>query len=232
MEERVLLLDDDQKMNSLLIRYLEQFGFRVTAFTHPKEALMALKSQHFDIAILDVMLPDMDGFAVCKRIRKEWDLPVVMLTARGELSDKVLGLELGSDDYMAKPFEPRELVARMRAILRRKRFAANGRGSSVILRVGSVTLNRDTYSASLSGRPLRLTGAEFRLLDIFLSAPGQIFSRDILMDRMKGGEPGPFDRSIDILVSRLRARLDDDPADPRFIKTIRGAGYLFMENGS
>jgi len=228
MNERILLVDDDEKMNALLIRYLGQFGFSVTAVARPHKAIATLLNDRFDIAIIDIMLPEMDGFELCKKIRETEDLPIIFLTARGELPDRVLGLELGSDDYIPKPFEPRELVARIRAVMRRRKRSATAATESSTVTANGIVLNRETFSATMDNLPLKLTTSEFQLLDIFLSSPGIVLSREILMGRLWNTTTGAFDRSIDVLVSRLRAQLHDDPRNPRFIKTIRSIGYVFV----
>jgi len=226
--EKVVIVDDDEKMSALLVRYLGEFGFEVVSMSRPSEALALLGQSRFDIAILDVMLPEMDGFELLKKIREIDDLPIIMLTARGELPDRVLGLELGSDDYIKKPFEPRELVARIRAILRRRKANGDVVSDSSVIKVAGIVLNRATFSVTVDGVPIELTTSEFQLLDIFLSSPRIVFPREVLMDKLRGSSIGAFDRSIDVLVSRLRTQLQDDSRNPRFIKTIHGIGYVFM----
>lgn len=226
--EKVVIVDDDEKMSALLVRYLGEFGFEVVSMSRPSEALALLGQNRFDIAILDVMLPEMDGFELLKKIREIDDLPIIMLTARGELPDRVLGLELGSDDYIQKPFEPRELVARIRAILRRRKANGDVVSDSSVIKVAGIVLNRATFSVTVDGVPIELTTSEFQLLDIFLSSPRIVFPREVLMDKLRGSSIGAFDRSIDVLVSRLRTQLQDDSRNPRFIKTIHGIGYVFM----
>jgi len=226
--EKVVIVDDDEKMSALLVRYLGEFGFEVVSMSRPSEALALLGQSRFDIAILDVMLPEMDGFELLKKIREIDDLPIIMLTARGELLDRVLGLELGSDDYIQKPFEPRELVARIRAILRRRKANGDVVSDSSVIKVAGIVLNRATFSVTVDGVPIELTTSEFQLLDIFLSSPRIVFPREVLMDKLRGSSIGAFDRSIDVLVSRLRTQLQDDSRNPRFIKTIHGIGYVFM----
>jgi DNA-binding response OmpR family regulator len=221
---RVLLIDDDEKLNGLLGEYLGQFNFAVRSVVHPDEGLNALKVDPPDIVILDVMLPDMDGFAVCRKIRESSRVPIIMLTARGEVADRIVGLELGADDYVPKPFEPRELMARMQAVLRR--------GSGVIaeerVRVGPLEVNWTTSSARLNGQLLSLTPAEFELLGMFVRNRGRVLSRDRIMDETRGIDWEAYDRSIDVLVSRLRQKLGDDPRQPAFIRTMRGTGYRFI----
>ncbi len=221
---RVLLIDDDEKRNALLVEYLARFNFVVRAVVRPEEGLRALKVDPPDIIILDVMLPDMDGFAVCRRVRESSQTPIVMLTARGDVADRIVGLELGADDYLAKPFEPRELMARMQAVLRRSTPAA----PEDRVRVGLLEVNWTTLSARLDGQLLSLTPAEFELLGLFVRNRGRVLSRDRILDQTRGIDWDAYDRSIDVLVSRLRQKLGDDPKQPAFIRTMRGTGYRFI----
>jgi len=221
---RVLLIDDDEKLNALLVEYLARFNFVVRAVVRSEEGLRALKVDPPDIIILDVMLPDMDGFAVCRRVRESSQTPIVMLTARGDVADRIVGLELGADDYLAKPFEPRELIARMQAVLRRSTPAA----PEDRVRVGSLEVNWTTLSARLDGELLSLTPAEFELLGLFVRNRGRVLSRDRILDQTRGIDWDAYDRSIDVLVSRLRQKLGDDPKQPAFIRTMRGTGYRFI----
>jgi DNA-binding response OmpR family regulator len=222
----VLLIDDDARLGALLTEYLGRFNFDVTTATHPDAGLRALRGGDPDIVILDVMLPQMDGFAVCRRIRESSRVPIIMLTARGEVTDRIVGLELGADDYLSKPFEPRELVARIQAVLRRGAGAADE-----ILKAGALEVNWTTRSARLDGRELDLTGAELELLGLFIRNRGRVLSRDRIMDETRGVDWDAYDRSIDVLVSRLRQKLGDDAKRPRFIRTIRGSGYRFIGGG-
>jgi DNA-binding response OmpR family regulator len=221
---RVLLIDDDEKLNVLLREYLGRFNFAVQTVVHPDEGLRTLKAEPPDIVILDVMLPDMDGFAVCRKIREQSRVPVVMLTARGDVADRIVGLELGADDYLPKPFEPRELMARMQAVLRR----GGGTAPEDRVRVGPLEVNSTTSSARLHGRLLSLTPAEFALLGLFVRNRGRVLTRDRIMDETHGIDLEAYDRSIDVLVSRLRQKLGDDPRQPSFIRTMRGIGYQFI----
>ena len=224
---RVLIIDDDEKLNALVAEYLERFTFTVRSVVHPDDGLHALRIDPPDIVILDVMLPDMDGFAVCRKIRETSRVPIVMLTARGEVTDRIVGLDLGADDYLSKPFEPRELMARMQAVLRR--------GASVdaddSVRVGPLEMNWTTCSARLDGHLLSLTSAEFELLGLLVRHRGRVLSRDRIMDETRGIDWEAYDRSIDVLVSRVRQKLGDDPRQPAFIRTVRGAGYRFIGGG-
>jgi DNA-binding response OmpR family regulator len=224
---RVLIIDDDEKLNAVLGEYLGRFGFSVRAVTHPEAGLRAIKADPPDLLILDVMLPGMDGLAVCKKVRESSRLPIIMLTARGDVTDRIVGLELGADDYLPKPFEPRELVARMQAVLRR------GAEDGVdVVRAGAVEVNWTTRSATLSGRALDLTTAEVELLGFLVRNRGRVLSRDRIMEDTHGINWEAYDRSIDVLVSRLRQKLGDDPKRPMFIRTVRGVGYSFIGGSS
>jgi len=224
---RVLLIDDDEKLNVLLAEYLGRFNFSVRAVVHPNEGLHALKVDPPDIVILDVMLPDMDGFAVCRKVRESSRVPIIMLTARGDVTDRIVGLELGADDYVPKPFEPRELMARMQAVLRRGAGAA----PEDRVRVGPLEMNWTTSSARLHGHAVSFTSAEFELLGLLVRNRGRVLSRDRIMDETRGIDWDAYDRSIDVLVSRLRQKLGDDPKQPAFIRTVRGTGYSFIGGG-
>ncbi len=221
---RVLVIDDDERLNALLTRYMDRFGFSVHSAVDPKAGLRMLKSDPPDIVILDVMLPETDGFAVCRKVRETSRVPIIMLTARGEVMDRILGLELGADDYLAKPFEPRELVARMQAVLRRGIPADNDER----LRIGPLDVDWATGSARLAGRDLGVTTAEFELLGLLVRNRGRVLSRERILDGTRGIDWEAFDRSIDVLISRLRQKLGDDPKHPSFIRTVRGAGYIFI----
>jgi len=226
-DKRVLLIDDDERLNALLTKYLSRFGFAVRAATHPEQGLRALRSDPPDVVILDVMLPDVDGFTVCRKIRESSRVPIVMLTARGDVTDRIVGLELGADDYLPKPFEPRELLARMQAILRR-----GGDGETrERLRLGDLEVNWAKRSVHMSGRDLGLTSAEFEVLGLLVRNRGRVLSRDRIINETRGIDWEAFDRSIDVLISRLRQKLGDDPKHPVFIRTVRGAGYLFIGGG-
>jgi DNA-binding response OmpR family regulator len=224
MKREVFIIDDDKKLNSLLTDYFQKFNFQAKSFVDPEEALKSLSLELPDIIILDIMLPIMNGFEVLKKIREKYSVPVIMLTAREEVSDRVMGLELGADDYLPKPFEPRELVARMESVLRRTTHDNN----KEVITLGSITINSSKRSALLHGKELKLTLLEFMLLSLFVNNPGRVFSRDQLMERMRGEGWNAFDRSIDVLLSRLRHKLNDDPKNPHFIKTVWGYGYMFI----
>jgi len=221
---RVLLVDDDEKLNALLGEYLGRFNFAVRAVAHPSEGLHALKVDPPDIVILDVMLPDMDGFALCRKMRASSGVPIIMLTARGDVADRIVGLELGADDYLPKPFEPRELMARMQAVLRR---GANI-GPEDRVRAGPLDMNWTAMSARLNGQLLSLTPAEFELLGLLVRNRDRVLSRDRIIDETRGIDWDAYDRSVDVLISRLRQKLGDDPRQPTFIRTMRGIGYMFI----
>jgi len=220
---RVLVIDDDDRLNALLAEYLAPFGFAVTAVTHPEDGLRAIRSAPPDIVVLDLMLPGMDGFAACRRIRDTSAVPILMLTARGDVTDRIVGLELGADDYLAKPFEPRELVARLQAVLRR----TTGEAAAERVRAGGIEVNWTTRRATQDGRELPLTTAEFQLLGLLVRHRGRVLTRERILDETRGVDWDSFDRSVDVLVSRLRQKLGDDSRRQAFIKTVRGTGYSF-----
>ncbi len=221
---RVLLIDDDEELNALLTEYFARYGLTVSSAAHPHDGLRALKADPPDLLVLDVMLPGMDGFAVCREVRRTSRVPIIMLTARGDVADRIVGLELGADDYLPKPFEPRELVARVQAVLRRGLCAP----ASETMRAGSLELDLAARTAALRGRPLDLTTAEFELLSLLVRSRGRALSRERILDATRGLDWEAFDRSIDVLVSRLRRKLGDDPKSPTFIKTVWGRGYCFV----
>lgn len=224
MKKKILIIDDDQKLNNLLKDYLGRHQFNVSAVTHPDKGLRMLKRENPDLVILDIMLPDRDGFEVCREIRKASDIPIIMLTARGEVTDRIVGLELGADDYLPKPFEPRELVARIQSVLRREK--GNTRTDRLVF--GSLVAEPDKQTVWLDEELVALTTMEFELLMLFLRNPGRVLSRDQIMDNLRGLDWDAFDRSVDVSLSRLRLKLNDDPKRPKWIKTVWGAGYKFI----
>jgi DNA-binding response OmpR family regulator len=225
MAERILLVDDDAGLAAMLGTYLRGFGFDVVAQPDAASGLAALRGGGFDAVVLDVMLPDLDGLEVCRRMRADSALPIVMLTARGDPADRILGLELGADDYLPKPFDPRELAARLRAVLRRGRHG----GRAAVLRFGRLEIDRDARTVTLDGEPRALTGHQFDLLVALAESAGRVLSRDALLERVRGDSLEAFDRSIDVHVSRIRAAIEDDPKRPRRLLTVRGAGYVFAK---
>jgi two-component system, OmpR family, response regulator len=225
----ILVVDDSRDIRELLVRYLEQNGFRASAAPGADQARRMMKTSVFDLAVLDVMMPGEDGLSLCRSLHHDSDMPVIMLTARGEDVDRILGLEMGADDYVAKPFNPRELVARIGAVLRRanampKRGAARG-GLILFDRWSLDTAQREL--AGPDGTIVPLSSGEFRLLLAFIERPNVSLSRDQLLDITRGRNAEPFDRSIDNAVSRLRRKIEEDPKVPRLIKTVWGGGYVF-----
>jgi two-component system phosphate regulon response regulator OmpR len=225
LRKPILIIDDDQKLNALLKSYLSPFGLDVVSVTHPDEGLRLLKNQKPHLVILDVMLPGKDGFQVLKEIRATSQTPVIMLTARGDVTDKVVGLEIGADDYLSKPFEPRELVARIQSVLRR--FSPE-KPKEKLFQAGDLSVDLGKRTASLAEKDLNLTTTEFEILVFFLNNAGTVLSRDRIMEYLKGIECEAFNRSIDVAVSRLRRKLKDPAEKPRFFKTVWGEGYLFL----
>ena len=224
MKTAILIIDDDHRLNDLLKGYLADFGFNVFTATHPEEGMKKIKTRNPDLVILDVMLPDMNGFEACKAIRLESTVPIIMLTARGELMDKIVGLELGADDYLPKPFEPRELVARIQAVLRRSRTAE----TTGLLMFGALVVDFNKRTASVNGNPANLTTNEFAALSLLVRNAGKVLNRDQILEELRGMECEAFNRSVDITMSRLRQKLGDDPKYPSYIKTVWGAGYMFI----
>jgi len=222
---RVLLIDDDERLAGMVSEYLGAAGYRVTTAASGASGLERLGAQPYDALVLDLSLPDMDGLEVCRRLRARWDLPVLMLTARGDAMDRVIGLEIGADDYLPKPFEPRELLARLKAIMRR----GSARTKSALLCFGRLEIDRDARTVRVAGGEKALTSFQFALLVALAENAGRVLSRDSLMDLLKGEKLEAFDRSIDVHVSRIRAAIEDDPKKPRRIITVRGAGYVFAK---
>ena len=226
---RILLIDDDEALGPPLAQYFQRFGLALEQAFTPSAGLARLRAGGVDAALLDVMLPEMDGFELCRAIRRESDLPVLMLTARGEETDRIVGIEMGADDYLVKPFNPRELLARIKSILRRTRaLPPNLRPEAArCLHFSGWCL--DTAARLLTapdGVAIPLSGGEYRLLRILLDHPNRVLTRDQLCELIHGREAGPFDRAIDVQVSRLRQRLRDDSREPQLVKTVRGEGYV------
>ena len=221
---RILLIDDDDQLGHPLKTYFQRFELELTQALKPGEGLARLRSGVFEAAILDVMLPEMDGFELCRTIRKESDIPIVMLTARGEVMDRVVGLELGADAYVPKPFEPRELVAHIQTLLRRRQGhngPANGAPAPGVLAFEGLTIDPARRSVTRQGELVELTGTEFELLYLLARDSGRVFSRDDILNQLRGHEADLYTRAVDIVVSRLRKKLE--PLD--CIKTLRNAGY-------
>jgi OmpR family response regulator RpaB len=218
---RILLIDDDEHLGPPLAQYFQRFGLVLEQAHTPSEGLARLRQGGFGAAILDVMLPEMDGFELCRIIRQQSDLPILMLTARGELTDRVVGLELGADDYLPKPFEPRELVARVQTILRRRVAPAVVPAPDAALHFDGLTIDPVTRSVRRGDVLVDLTSSEFDLLHLLASVPGKVWSRDDILSALRGHDADLFTRAVDIVVSRLRKKLE--PLDA--IKTLRNAGY-------
>ena len=223
---RILIIDDDAKLFALLADYLKGFQMEVSGAPDGLQGLAALERERPDLVILDIMLGGIDGFEVCRRIRALGNLPIIMLSARGEAVDRIVGLELGADDYLAKPFDPRELVSRIQTVLRRARPETPASDKLVFDGFSLSARTREAYGAD--GAPLGLSSMEYELLDLLAESPGRKFSRDEILNHLQGTDSEAFGRSVDILVSRLRAKLGDDPKAPRFIKSARGWGYVFL----
>jgi len=222
---KILLIDDDAKLAGLLTEYFRRFDLTLISADCPGAGLELLQEEKPDLVVLDIMLPEMDGFEVCRRIRQDSIVPIIMLTARGELTDRIVGLELGADDYLPKPFEPRELVARIQTVLRR---AGTREQKARQLRFKDLDINLDQRSAHVKSKLLSLTTMEYEALVMFASYPGKVFTRDEILNHLRGVEVEIFSRSVDILISRLRQKLHDTTKPPRFIKTVWGSGYTFI----
>jgi two-component system OmpR family response regulator len=227
--DHVLVVDDDAEIRNLLCDYLRRNGYRAAAVADGKAMWSALGRAKYDLVVLDLMLPGEDGLSLCRKLRAENDTPVIMLTARGEETDRIVGLEMGADDYLAKPFSPRELLARIKSVLRRYRSLPRNLKADDARRVRFAGWTLDTigrHLVSADGVVTALGGSEYQLLRVLLSHPNQVLTRDQLMLLTKGRENDPLDRSVDLQVSRLRHRLGDDLDEPRIIKTVRGQGYV------
>jgi len=234
-QHRLLVVDDDSRLRDLLIRYLGEQGFDVKGAADAVQMERARTREHFDLIVLDLMLPGEDGLSICRRLRGTGDTtPIVMLTAKGDEVDRIVGLEMGADDYLPKPFNPRELLARVHAVLRRQVSMPPGApevGEETI-RFGKVEVDLAARSLKRGGETLALTTGEFAVLKVLLQHPRQPLSRDKLMALARGREQGPFDRAIDVQVSRLRKLIEHDPAQPRYLQTVWGFGYVFVPDGA
>ena len=222
---KALLIDDDQKLGDLLKNYLKSYDIDLSAINDPRNAIETINHLGPDLLILDVMMPHINGFELCKMIREESDTPIIILSARGESDDKVKGIDLGADDYLSKPFEARELVARIHSLLRRTQKDLAVRSDPIF------EVDQQRLEVSLNGNVLDLTTKEFELMDLFIKNPGVIFTRDEIIREIKGIDAHLFSRSIDILISRLRHKIENDPKEPKLIKTIWGKGYMFIAVG-
>jgi two-component system, OmpR family, phosphate regulon response regulator OmpR len=229
MDDKVLIIDDDEKLCNLLREYLEENGFQVVTLGVGSDALKTIENVSPDIIILDVMLPDRDGLDVLKEINREFSLPVIMLTAKGEDTDRIIGLELGADDYISKPFNPRELLARIRAVMRRSLSEGEEeKEDDGIIIAGGVVLNSAKHTITVNNEEMELSLTEYKILDVLMRNPNVVLSRDQIMNLARGKDLMAFDRSIDVHISKLRSRLEKDPRYPQRIKTIWGTGYMFV----
>jgi len=221
----ILIIDDDRELNGLLSQFLTRFGHEVIAASRPDEGLALLRERKPSIVVLDVMLPDRDGFEVCREIRRESQVPILMLTARGETNDRIHGLELGADDYLPKPYDPRELAARIQSVLRR---APRERAPEAIEKIEDLAIDWTKGTAQVNGQDVGLTGAEFEILALLVRKAGETVSRDQIAQTVRGSAWDAVDRSIDVLVSRLRHKLGDSSRQPKYLKTMWGDGYRFV----
>ena len=227
MSERILMIEDDRGLASMVREYLAAASLDVTVCHDAATGLAMLERGGFDALLLDVMLPDGDGFQICRSVRARSPIPILMLTARGDETDRIVGLELGADDYLLKPFNPRELLARLRAILRRASGGAAAVGAEATLRFGRLEIDRHSRVVRVGGEERPLTAYQFDLLCALAENAGRVMTRDMLMNRVRGDSHEAFDRSIDVHVSRIRSAIEEDAAHPRRILTIRGTGYVF-----
>jgi two-component system alkaline phosphatase synthesis response regulator PhoP len=225
--ERILVVDDEDAIVQLITYNLKRAGYDVISASNGEDALNLARTERPDLIILDLMLPGMDGFDVCREIRKERDTPILMLTARGEEIDRVIGFELGADDYVVKPFSPRELVGRVKAILRRSRKEAAPEQGDETLTFGPLSINFVTYEVTRDGRRIDLTPTEYQILKVLAQHPGRVFTRDELVDRVMGPDFYGDVRTIDVHIRHLRAKIEANPSEPELIETVRGAGYKF-----
>jgi two-component system, OmpR family, phosphate regulon response regulator OmpR len=230
---RLLVVDDDAELRELAQAYLSQQGFDVVAVPDGRHMDVALRSEAFDLVLLDLMMPGEDGLSIAKRLKNSYRIPIIMVSAQGEDVDRIVGLEVGADDYIAKPFNPRELLARIRAVLRRAHAAPAGHApASNLFHFGDFELDLSAHRLTRRGQPIGLTSGEFELLAVLVRHPNRVLDRDRILDLLTGAERSPFDRSIDVRVTRLRSKIESDPAAPVFIKTIWGKGYMFCPDGS
>jgi DNA-binding response OmpR family regulator len=225
MSKTILVVDDEERLRALVRTYLAQEGFRVLTAGNGREALRVAQQEKPDLVILDVMMPEMDGYEFLRAFRRDHNAPVIMLTAKVEESDTVVGLELGADDYVTKPFSPRVLMARVRAVLRR---LGASEPQAEILRAADIVLNRATHRVSVGERPVDLTPSEFDLLSALMASPGRVFSRLELLDQVQGVLYEGYERSIDVHIRNLRAKIERDSRRPRYVETVYGVGYRFV----
>ena len=222
---KILIIDDDKELTELLVEFLSKYKYKIEVFHNPLQGLEFLKKSECDIVLLDIMMPEMDGLQVLRNIREHSEVPVMMLTAKGDVADKIIGLELGADDYLAKPFEPQELLARIQSILRRVKFS----NSMIdIIEFNNLVVDKIKEEVVLDGKVVHLSTSEFEALVLFIDNNNEVLDREFLVENLRGIQWQTFDRSVDVLVSRLRNKLGETPNKTRFLKTIHGVGYKFV----
>jgi DNA-binding response OmpR family regulator len=226
MTYKILVADDELTLLSTLRAYLEESGFAVVTATNGRDALFVTRHEKPDLIVLDLMMPEMDGWEAARLIRRESAVPIIMLTARVEDADKIAGLEMGADDYVTKPFSPREVVARVRAVLRRTHGELTAEPE--VLRVGGLELDHETHTVRLNGEPVDLTPSEFDLMAALMRRPGRVFTRMELLDHIQGEAYAAYERTIDVHIKNLRAKIEEDPRNPRYIETVYGVGYRLV----
>lgn len=222
MAQTILVVDDEPQIVRLVRAYLEEAGFRVVIASDGEQALYVARHEKPDLVVLDLLMPRMDGLEFTRRVRRERDVPIIMLTARAEETDRIVGLELGADDYVTKPFSPRELVARVRAVLRRAQAPPE---LPSVLRTGPLILDRATHTVTVSGQPVNLTPTEFGILESLMTIPGRVFRRDELLETVQGVAFEAYERTVDAHIKNLRRKIEPDPGHPRYVLTVRGIGY-------
>jgi DNA-binding response OmpR family regulator len=222
MTQTILVVDDEPQIVRLLRAYLEEAGFRVVIASDGEQALYVARHEKPDLVVLDLLMPRMDGLEFTRRIRRERDVPIIMLTARAEETDRIVGLELGADDYITKPFSPREVIARVRAVLRRAQAPPE---PPSVLRTGPLIMDRATHTVTVSGQPVNLTPTEFGILESLMTTPGRVFRRDELLETVQGVAFEAYERTVDAHIKNLRRKIEPDPAHPRYVLTVRGIGY-------
>ncbi len=228
-QKKILIVDDDKKLRELLARYLKEQGYQVDAAGDGKEMDRMLPRSAPDLIVLDLMMPGEDGLSIARRLRAEGEIPIIILSAKGEEVDRIVGLEMGADDYLSKPFNPRELLARINSVLRRAEQKGSQQRNVIIF--DDYRMDLESYSLTHNGEPVELTSGEFELLRHLAEHPNHVMSRDHLLDLLDSGMEEAFDRSIDVRITRIRKKIEQDPHHPRFIKTVRGVGYLFSTEG-
>ncbi len=228
-QKKILIVDDDKKLRELLARYLKEQGYQVDAAGDGKEMDRMLPRSAPDLIVLDLMMPGEDGLSIARRLRAEGEIPIIILSAKGEEVDRIVGLEMGADDYLSKPFNPRELLARINSVLRRAEQKGSQQRNVIIF--DDYRMDLESYSLTHNGEPVELTSGEFELLRHLAEHPNHVMSRDHLLDLLDSGMEEAFDRSIDVRITRIRKKIEQDPRHPRFIKTVRGVGYLFSTEG-